>query len=131
MADLRDLAYQQLSKATVRIEGPYPWTGGVWNAGEFAWFKVTLTNTTGLPLRNTTLVLKGDNAAQVLYGYPAGYYGFWGGNLDPNLSVSFYTAVYATKAGSAHIYASIAGETVPYTVNPCIKERELIAVTPA
>jgi hypothetical protein len=130
---LRDLALQQLSKATVRIEGPspYPGYGDKWNVNELAIFKVTVINTTGLPLRDVLVLLRADDPAQVIYSYSSYYLGFWASSkLEPNASAVFYGVVYARRAGNAHIYAHIVGETVPYVANPCIAELAPIAVTP-
>jgi len=113
MVTLRQLAYQQLCTATVTISPPIGYSGTVWNNGEIARVKVTVINTTGLPLRDVVVTLRASGAARV---YPIW---IWDGDMswdeiEPGQSKAFWVYLKAIGSGTATLLAHICAEIVPY-----------------
>lgn len=118
MVSLRQLAYDALANVSVYIGSLYGYSGTVFNQGEWAFFKVRVTNNTGLTLRDVVAKTYVFGAAKidpiVIFGLTI-YDGeeSWG-ELEPYQSKTYTVRIKGTSAGTARIRVYISAEVVPY-----------------
>lgn len=118
MVTLRELAYDALGNVAVYIGEPYNYPGTVWNTGETAFVRVTITNNTGLTLRDVVATLRVYGAGEV-YPWHFMCHNMLDGEaswdeLQPYQSRYFIVRLRGRAAGTARMYAYIEAEIVPY-----------------
>ena len=105
---LSDVVQEQLKLATVTISQPW-WVEGDWEAGEMALVFVTITNSTGMTLRDVTIDLVPTHFA----GYVSG--AWTTPELEPD-SI-WHTSFAVTPANPSYfvLAALLSAEIVPYS----------------
>jgi hypothetical protein len=108
-----------LYSVTVDVGDPYGFSGNVWNVGEIAWVRTTITNSSGRVLREVVAELNvfgGADISPLNWGpwFPA-FDGKWfRDELEPGESFSYLTRVSATSTSYTHFHLDLAAEVVPY-----------------
>ena len=109
-------ALEQLKLVTVDIGTPTTDRGTFWNPGEGAYIMVTVTNTTGVPLRDVVVRLFVGGAASIYPYYFIDGTWYWA-EIEPGETKDFYAILVADRAGNVHTSAAISAEVVPYVTN--------------
>lgn len=119
MSSLKQLAFDALGQVTVYVSEPYNYPGTVFNERELAFIKVTITNNTGLTLRDVVASTGLTGAAKI---EPWTFIGFtfWDGEeswaeLRPYETREYYVRIKGMSSGAANVVVWISAEVVPYS----------------
>lgn len=115
---LQALALAKLNEVTVTISAPYGFRGDHWNDGEYAFFWVNITNTSGCILREVYSYVDAYGWARIA---PIFYQGefycageeYWE-KIDIGETVGFPVRVGTAGAGNARLRVGLAAEVIPY-----------------
>jgi hypothetical protein len=134
MVSLKQLVNEVLDDVNVFIDAIFGYAGSVFNDGDFAYFKVRVSNNTGMTLRDVVAQTYVYGAAEIepiqllpgivcLDGEES-----WS-ELQPYADTVYYVRIKGISSGNAHIDVFISAEVVPYSRR--YRAYRSISVTPS